>query len=254
MGWKFRLLLPARFLTLCPVKTQNKFDGKINSITNGRWTAYAAAAAASTFAGAGSTDAEIHYSGEVSIELTGNAQASLPLSNGASLIFQNIFISPSQQTFTFVLKGAIAGSARGYFQFFSHVLISNLPPRNNVSAGRFFSIADNGNHGDLISTSLYGPFSPYFGPNRGFVGFRFNTGNGTQYGWARIYTKLDSNNHVHDLIKDYAWGDVGDAILTGQKHSLQPAQADLVAGSLGLLAFGAQGLDAWRRQCTPPSN
>jgi hypothetical protein len=81
-----------------------------------------------------------------------------------------------------------------------------------------------------------------------------NIGNGTQYGWARIGTKLDSDDRARDIIKDYAWGDVGDAIRTGQTQSLQPAKANSVAGSLGLLAFGAQGLDAWRAQRTPESD
>jgi hypothetical protein len=239
------------------MKTERKKERSINSISSGRWTAYMAAAAASTFAGAGSAEAEIHYSGNVSIELTGNAQTSLPLSNGASLVFQNMFASAYGQTFTLLIKGAISGSARGDFSFFGYVVLSNLPPRSNVSGGRFFSIAGNGvypNHGVLFSTSYAGQFSPTFGPNRGFVGFRFNTGNGTQYGWVRIHTKLDSNHHAHDLINDYAWGDVGDAIVTGQKHSLQPANANSVPGSLGLQSFGAQGLESWRTQRMPKSN
>ena len=70
------------------MKIQRKSDRKINAITPGRWTAYMAAAAASTFAGVGSAEAEIHYSGNVSVELTGDAVASLPLSNGASLSFK----------------------------------------------------------------------------------------------------------------------------------------------------------------------
>jgi hypothetical protein len=59
-----------------------------------------AAAAASTFAGAGSAEAEIHYSGNVSIKLTGNAQASLPLSNGASLVFETFSGSYLLQDFS----------------------------------------------------------------------------------------------------------------------------------------------------------
>jgi hypothetical protein len=238
------------------MKTPRKQRSKINFVATGRWTAYAAAAAG-TFAGAGSAEAEIHYSGNVSIELTGNARASLPLSNGASLVFQNSFASAFSQTFTLLLKGAISGSARAYFQFFGYVFLSNLPQKENVSAGTFFSIAGNGvypYHGVLFSTSYAGAFSPTFGPNRGFVGFRFNTGKGMQYGWVRVHTKRDNNLHAHALINDYAWGDVGDAILTGQKHSLQPANATSVPGSLGLLAFGAQGLDAWRMQCPPKSD
>jgi hypothetical protein len=220
------------------------------SISETRWLAYATAGVASAFGLSSSAEAEIHYSGNVSIKLTGNAQASLPLSNGASFFFFNIFGSTFVQTFTFLMKGVISGSARGYFQGFGGFNeLSNLPPGENVSAGRFLSVAGNPGYGVLIahwSDEAFAP--PQFGRLRGFVGFRFNIGNGTQYGWARIQTRNDNNNRIHDVINDYAWGDVGDAILTGQKHSFQPASANSVPGSLGLLAFGAQGLDVWRTQ------
>jgi hypothetical protein len=228
---------------------------KIRSISNSRWATYAVASAATTLTCANSAEAEIHYSGNVSIKLTGNAHASLPLSNGASLFFQNIFGSTFVQTFTFLMKGVISGSARAYGQGFSgFVFVSNLPQGESVSAGEFFSVAGNPGFGALFTFLSDGRFAPPYsggGWTRGFVGFRFNTGNGTQYGWARIQTRNDSNNHLHDGIKDYAWGDVGDAILTGQKHSLQTANANSVPGSLGLLAFGAQGLDTWRAQHMP---
>jgi hypothetical protein len=226
------------------------------SISETRWLAYATAGVASAFGLSSSAEAEIHYSGNVSIKLTGNAQASLPLSNGASLFFENIFGSTFVQTFTFLMKGVISGSARAYGQGFSgFVFVSNLPQGESVSAGRFLSVAGSPGYGVLIahwSDEAFAP--PQFGRLRGFVGFRFNIGNGTQYGWARIQTRNDNNNRIHDVINDYAWGDVGDAILTGQKHSLQPANANSVPGSLGLLAFGAQGLEAWRTQRMPKSN
>ena len=98
------------------MKTQRKQQRSINSMAAGRWTAYMAAAAASTFAGAGSVEAEIHYSGEVFITLKGNAQATLPLSNGAYLIFKNIDPgSTFWQDFDFLVKGVISGSAREEF-------------------------------------------------------------------------------------------------------------------------------------------
>jgi hypothetical protein len=230
------------------MKTQTKSHRKINSISSGRWTAYMAAAAASSFAGAGSAEAEIHYSGNVDIQLTGNARASLPLSNGASLVFRNIFGGFSShylQDFFFFMRGVTSGSA---WEGPIHHWIVPLGKGENVSAGRFYSVAGN-THGIIFTAFSDGYFQPYYG-TRGFIGFRFNTGNGTQYGWARIETKRDINYHAHETIKDYAWGDPGDAILTGQKHSLQPASANSVLGSLGQLAFGAQGLDAWRTQRT----
>jgi hypothetical protein len=240
--------------SLLIVKTQRKQQRSINSIATRRWTAYMAAAAASTLAGTGSAEAEIHYSGNVSIELTPKDQATLPLSNGAALVFQGMFGSAFSQTCSMLLEGVVSGSARGFELGVGYIWLSNLPQISNVSMGTFFSIIEPPNRGILFSTSYGGNFSPTFGANRGFVGFRFDTGNGTQYGWVRIHTKLDGKHHAHTLIKDYAWGDVGDAIVTGQKHSLQAANANSFADSLGLLAFGAQGLDVWRAPRLPKSN
>lgn len=229
---------------------------KIRSISNSRWATYAAAGAASALTCANSAEAEIHYSGDVSIKLTGNAQVSLPLSNGASLVFENIDPgSTFWQDFNFSINGAISGSARGYFPHGAFFNVSNLPARENVSVGEFFSVTGNPGVGVLISNWSDGAFAPNGGRIRGFIGFRFNTGNGTQYGWARIQTKTNPPiNDIQDVIKDYAWGDVGDVILTGQTHSFQSTNATSVPGSLGLLAFGSQGVDAWRAQRTQKSN
>src|SRR5438094_5338761 len=83
------------------------------SISETRWLAYATAGVAGAFGLSSSAEAEIHYSGNVAIKLIGNEQASLPLSNGASLVFENFFRgSTFLQTFTLVMKGVIAGSAR----------------------------------------------------------------------------------------------------------------------------------------------
>ena len=239
------------------MKVHTKSHRKINSIAPGRWTAYLAAAAASTFAGVGSAEAEIHYSGDVSIKLKGHARATLPLSNGASLVFQNKDTgSTFWQDFDFVITGAISGSARPVYGS-RFVFLANLPAGENVSAGSFSSVAGHPNIGVLISNWSDGQFTPVGESGRGFVGFRFNSGNGTQYGWARISTRddiINGRHHIRDNIKDYAWGDVGDDISTGQTQSLQPANATSVAGSLGLLAFGAQGVDTWRTQRMPKSN
>ena len=216
------------------------------SISETRWLAYATAGVASAFGFSSSAEAEIHYSDIVNIKLTGNARASLPLSNGASLFFKNSQGGDTfLQTFTFQMKGAISGSARGSDQRYGRIFLHNLPSGENVSAGRFYSVAGHPRHGVLFTQWSDGEFA---NPASGFVGFRFNTGMGTQYGWARIKTR-DINNHTHDVIRDYAWGDVGDSIRTGQKSS----SGDMVdtvtdSGSVGLLALGAAGLVAWRKR------
>jgi MYXO-CTERM domain-containing protein len=224
------------------------------SISETRWLAYATAGAASAFGLSSSAEAEIHYSCLVNIKLTGDAQATLPLSNGASLLFENFDGSTFWQDFDFLIKGVISGSARGYFHTgsFGRNFLSNLRPRVNVSAGEFLPVTGNPSFGVLISDWSDGAFSPIGGNPRGFVGFQFNTGNGTQYGWARISTKdviVNGRHHIHDNIKDYAWGDVGDTIRTGQTNS----PGDMVntvtdSGSVGLLALGAAGLVAWRKR------
>jgi len=225
------------------------------SLSETRWLAYATAGVAGAFGLSSSAEAEIHYSGNVSIQLTGNARASLPLSNGASLFFRNIFGgSTFLQDFDFIMTGVISGSAR---ESGVHNWVSNLPLGVNVSAGEFYSVTGNPGIGVLIANWSDGYFAPNGGPIRAFIGFRFNTGNGMQYGWARIQTRdviINHSHHVRDVIKDYAWGDVGDVILTGQTQSLQQGNANSVPGSLGLLAFGAQGLDAWRTQRMPKCN
>ena len=71
----------------------------------------------------------------------------------------------------------------------------------------------------------------------GFVGFRFNTGAGIQYGWVRL-TMNGSPLNSFTLV-DFAWGDVGDQVLTGQIPE---------PGSLALLAVGAAGLLLWRKR------
>jgi MYXO-CTERM domain-containing protein len=102
----------------------------------------------------------------------------------------------------------------------------------------------------LISFWSDGAFAPpEFGRIQGFVGFRFNTGKGTQYGWARVQTGSGNNHRLHDVIKDYAWADVGEDIRTGQTSS----SGDMVhtvtdSGSVGLLALGAAGLVTWRKR------
>ena len=77
----------------------------------------------------------------------------------------------------------------------------------------------------------------WLAPGVGFIGLKFNTGAGVQYGWVHINMNGSPDNSY--TMVDYAWGDVGDTILTGQIPE---------PGSLALLAVGAVGLLAWRRQ------
>jgi hypothetical protein len=218
------------------------------SLPSTRWLAYATAGAASAVTCANSAEAEIHYSGNVSVELTLNAETHLPLSNGASLAFLNSFRSTFFQNFHFQMKGVNSGSARVYIHTgsFGRNFVSALPLRENVSAGDFYSVTGNPSFGVLIHFWSDGAWGLGTG-GRGFVGFRFNTGNGTQYGWARVYATNGAKNRIHDRIVDYAWGDPGDRIRTGQTSSDEnTARVVTKSGSLGLLALGSAGLEDWR--------
>jgi hypothetical protein len=90
-------------------------------------------------------------------------------------------------------------------------------------------------------------------PGVGFIGFKFNSGAGIQYGWARVRMGGCTRLNGFKLI-DYAYADPGEAIRAGQgiprggedgqdmSHEQGPEE-----GSLGWLAVGALGLLAWRK-------
>ncbi|MGH8094268.1 MAG: hypothetical protein ACREIF_12485 [Chthoniobacterales bacterium] len=215
-------------------------------VSNPRWLAYVTAGAATAIAGARYAEAEIHYSGQ-SIRLRGDVAVDLPLSNGASLVFQLIGRGTTyQQEATFKIQGAISGSARAYGSLTQggRNLLSKLYPNDVVSNGPFSSVGGSPGFGVLFSSD-----AGQFFPDGGIVGFRFDTGRGTQYGWARVRTDrvFRTHEHYHMIVEDYAWADPGESIQAGQKHSA-PQQADALSkkGSLGLLAAGARGLTVWR--------
>ena len=74
----------------------------------------------------------------------------------------------------------------------------------------------------------------------GLIGFKFNTGSGDQYGWARV-AMFGAGRNKFKLV-DYAYGDPGDRVRAGQKLGGHAPSLE----SLGGLAIGAAGLLAWR--------
>lgn len=218
---------------------------KAISVTNSRWAAYATAGAATALAGLNSAEADITYSGALNQPFNDTNPAanagvidSFGLGAGASFYLLHNLV-PSGAGFAGFAIAAInaasfagvSGASTSYRYPFK--LASNLP----VSAQVFIP-----NFGNLFATLAFGngfALSQWLTAGTGFVGFRFDSGAGVQYGWARL--TMDSGVPVHNFtLVDYAYGSPGQSIQTGQTAVPEP-------GSLGLLAVGAIGLLAWRR-------
>src|SRR4030095_8855298 len=73
-------------------------SSKPASVAKTRWTAYAAAAAASTFAAAPSAEATIHYSGRINGKIHGQGAGTFSLGSGAGSFIVRHFWTPYAST------------------------------------------------------------------------------------------------------------------------------------------------------------
>lgn len=228
-----------------------------------RWTSYAIAAGATAAGAIPIAEAEIHYSGPVDYQfhdLSTFKRQNFPLSNGAYLqgAFNDVRLFGFAYAYFGVDGAGVSNSLRGPGSVSGFFQLAALPGKSVVSDGNFFPTPG---YGNALMQSIH-CINPYW-QDRGvyYVGFRFNTGAGPQYGWVRI--RWSGCNRNDFIVKDYAWGDVGDKIKTGQKHlKAEETQAAPTAnnvdagppadslGSLGLLALGAVGFQAWRAKRT----
>ncbi len=231
---------------------------KASALSTVRWTSYAVAAGATAVAGMPTAEAEIHYSGLINFKFQekflGYATHSFPLSQGAVLVGYRYVRGAVDNSATLAINGALVSSAFRYVSSFADSVAAALPRGSVVSQGAF-------NHFGLGRLQDYACELPdWLAPGIYYAGFRFNSGSGKQYGWVRIKWGGCSENKY--IVKDYAWGDPGDQIKAGQKklHEDETQVAPQAAkradaapsgagtqGSLGLLALGAVGLQAWRR-------
>jgi hypothetical protein len=226
------------------------------SIAKTRWAAYAAAGAATALGSATSAEAEIHYSGVINAEFPtfGSLLRHFPIDDSARLIFLNGYgyfyhgnaYYPAGAFFG-IRGAAVSNRFRGYSNFGS-LYVSQLPRGEPVSQGVFAGRRDRP-LAILGSTYGGGDWGSDAGEG-GFVGFRFDNGAGMQYGWARLKLVYPCCGAAYGFtLVDYAWGDPGDTIRTGQRSSAGD-MVDTVtdSGSLGLLALGGAGLLAWRKR------
>lgn len=220
--------------------------------------AYAAAGLATSSGGVMSTEGAIHYSGPVDYKFHGHRMSTITrhsflLSFGARLWGGTAHTGFASADYAyFGVSGAkVSNSVRGVPGRFG---VAGLPGRSLVSNGSFRASGASG-----VMQNGFCSYPDWRKRGTYYVGFRFNTGAGPQYGWVRI--KWDGCPANYFIVKDYAWGDPGDQIKTGQKHlhedetqvappsarSTEAAPRVDSKGSLGLLALGAAGLQAWRR-------
>jgi len=234
-------------------------------IAKARWAAYATAGAASAFTCSHSAEAAIHYSGRIDLifGFIHDRSAHFQLDQlGDSFFLQHSYDLSGTNHYSgfarFGIVGLAGASFAGFFNTHTYISYcgSNLVPfvsrlhrsepvsRRPFSAANLGFMAGNGSPCELS-------FGQWLGHAHGFIGFKFNNGNGNQYGWVRI-SMLGNPSHAFRLV-DYAYADPGEPILAGQKSSNemvpQEGNATVPEGaSLGGLALGAAGLLAWRKR------
>ena len=148
--------------------------------------AYAVAGLATASGGAMSAEGAIHYSGPVDykfqVRSTFKTHA-FPLSNGAHLIgaINKVPFLGYDLAYFGVDNARISNSVRGPGSVSGSFRVAALPGKSVVSAGDFF-------RGNPFNTMQNGDCNSPYWQDRGtyYVGFRFNTGAGPQYGWVRI--------------------------------------------------------------------
>lgn len=207
------------------------------NIPEARWLAYATAGAMTALASAPSAEAAIHYSGTIdaTFPLRGFTLRTYPLDQPGDYIklgrstgiLYDFFNITGQVSFAFRETGSHNSN------------VSRLPYGDSIPEGSF-SQGFAGGFGNLI-----GPLAPnnWKQPGIGFIGFRFDGGNGVQYGWVRIRMANASKHNDFKLV-DYAYADPGETITAGQTKT---SVAATDKASLGLLALGAVGVAALRR-------
>ncbi|HEX3821210.1 MAG TPA: hypothetical protein VHW45_12805 [Candidatus Sulfotelmatobacter sp.] len=89
-------------------------------------------------------------------------------------------------------------------------------------------------------------------PNR-FVGVKFKISGKTHYGWVRVTVDVNTNSKMTATITEYGYETIANRpVKAGLPSSNVTASSESIsgasAGSLGLLALGADGLTIWRRE------
>jgi len=223
------------------MKPNRTHSRKPAAITNSRWLAYATAGAASAFTCANSAEAFIHYSGIIGSysgrERTKSFRLQMDQPGDTFRLRHYVTLFTSDVYAHFGVRGLAGAGFAGFYcpSNPQHAGVSKLS-RGQFISGRSFLARESG----LIAGS-FDVCSQQFGDGEiGFIGFKFNSGSGDQYGWVRI----KMGNRADFWLVDYAYADPGEPIRAGQTASTEMVPEE---GSLGWLSLGAAGLLAWRK-------
>ena len=157
------------------------------SIAKTRWAAYAAASAATALAGSQTADAAIHYSGLLHETFPPNEDHQqlfqLVDQTGVSLFFERLEDNNLAACSLIGGSGPSGGIKINYFTYPQKlsfgIYVSGgffWDPNHNGTAPLFMAFGSDGSHTCSCTRTYFGH------PGIGFVGFRFNTGAGLQYG------------------------------------------------------------------------
>ena len=220
------------------------------SISTHRWTAYAAAAAATGFTMAETVDATIPYSGLLDERIPARGSVSFSLGSDSAYFVAAHFnyvggssnFSAGGEAYMY-FHGAQSAAINGMEGCYEDddVCASLLHRRDLISTRPFVP------GGGFLAYDFYFNFWNSFGNFRfhgsGLVGFKFNNGAGDQYGWVRVRMMGPRRNYFK--VVEYAYGDPADLVRAGQTTDDRTSST---IQSLGGLALGAKGLVPWRLQ------
>lgn len=224
------------------------------SITKNRWAKYALASASSAcvlLAPETTVDADItevyvgtfledRTQGDISFDYFGPYTFG---ASGASFVFRQAFNEFGTDEAGALLVDAYGGLSIAGEDRFGYFYPANLAYGQYVSTAGDFDITE-GERGDM-AWGQGGTHSQFLVPGLSYLGFRFDVGNGTQYGFAEIDMFGVPDNRATFI--GYAWADPGEAISTFSISQIPEP------GAIGVLAMGSIGLLAWRKKRVQPN-